>query len=160
MRVNLAATAGAALLAAVSHVRHPAQVVVSIAASSAFLALLTRRGQFTGSDWFTVRVLLAGNLLVFAVSYAHQLGVTLAVSAALFGLAVLVVAIWARLSSDERRSETDEERHVAVKQQSARPSAAAARHHDDGRRWSNGRHSELSSRREPRASTRIRSSKR
>jgi hypothetical protein len=96
MRVNMAAAVGAAigaLLAAVGDAEHPAQVVVTLAASSAFLALLTRRGQVRQSDWFTVRVLLAGNLVVFWISYAHAL----AASAALLGLALLVVAIWARI---------------------------------------------------------------
>lgn len=100
MRVNVAAMTGAAiaaLLAAVGQAEHPAQVVVTLAASFAFLALLTRRGRVTQSDWFTVRVLLAGNLVVFGISYADQLGVALAVSAAVLGLALLVVAIWARM---------------------------------------------------------------
>jgi hypothetical protein len=82
MRVNVAAAAGAAtavLLAAVGHAEHPAQVVVTLAASFAFLALLTRRGRVAQSDWFTVRVLLAGNLVVFGISYARRLGVALAV---------------------------------------------------------------------------------
>jgi hypothetical protein len=61
MRVNIAAAVGAAialLLAAVGHAAQPAQVVVTLAASFAFLALLTRRGRVAQSDWFTVRVLL------------------------------------------------------------------------------------------------------
>ena len=106
MRVNMAAAAGAAiaaLLAAVGHAQHPAQVVVTIAASCAFLALLTRRRQATPSDWFTVRLLLAGNLVVFGVSDEHQLGVALAVTAIVSGLALLVVAIWARVLQQRRR---------------------------------------------------------
>jgi hypothetical protein len=107
MRVNVAAAAGAAIaavLAALSHAPHPAQVVVSIAASCAFLALLTQRGQIARSDWFTVRVLLAGNLVVFGVSfsYAQQLGVVLAVSAVLLRLLLLVIAIRARRAAKAR----------------------------------------------------------
>jgi len=100
MRVNVAAAVGAAvalLLAAVGHAEHPAQVVVTLAASFALLALLTRRGSVAQSDWFTVRVLLAGNLVVFGISSAHQLGLILAGSAAVLGLALLVVAIWVRI---------------------------------------------------------------
>ena len=76
MRVNLAAAssaAAAALLAAVGHAQHPAQVVVSIAAAFSFLAVLPRRGPATRSEWLTVRLLLAGNLIVFGVSYEHHL---------------------------------------------------------------------------------------
>jgi hypothetical protein len=100
MGVNIAAAVGAAialLLAAVGHAAQPAQVVVTLAASFAFLALLTRRGRVAQSDWFTVRVLLAGNLVVFAISNAQQLGPILAISVAVLGLALLVVAIWARM---------------------------------------------------------------
>jgi hypothetical protein len=106
MRVNLAAAAGAAiatLLATVSHTPHPAQVVVSLAASCAFLALLTRRGQVTRSDWFTVRLLLAGNLIVFGIASRYELGVGLALPAILSGLALLGVAIWARVIEQKRR---------------------------------------------------------
>jgi hypothetical protein len=100
MRVNIAAAVGAAialLLAAVGHAAQRAQVVVTLAGSFAFLALLTRRGRVAQSDWFTVRVLLAGNLVVFAISNAQQLGPILAISVAGLGLALLVVAIWARM---------------------------------------------------------------
>jgi drug/metabolite transporter (DMT)-like permease len=100
MRVNVAAAAGAAiaaLLAALGHAKHPAQVVVTIPASCAFLALLTRRRQVTRSDWFTVRLLLAGNLVVLGASDEHQLGVPLAATAILSGLALLLVAIRARI---------------------------------------------------------------
>ena len=106
MRVNMAAAAGAAiaaLLAAVGHAKHPAQVVVTLAASCAFLALLTRRRQATPSDWFTVRLLLAGNLVVIGISEEHQLGIALAATAILSGLALLVVAIRAHVLQQRRR---------------------------------------------------------
>ena len=106
MRVNIAAALGAtlgALLAAVGHAQHPAQVVVTLAASCAFLALLTRRVRATRSDWFTVRLLLAGNLVVFGVSEEHQLGVAPAVTAIVSGLALLIVAIWARVLQQRAR---------------------------------------------------------
>ena len=106
MRVNVAAAAGAAiaaLLAAIGHAQHPAQVVVTIAASCAFLALLTQRRQAMPSDWFTVRLLLAGNLVVFGVSDEHQLGIALAATAILSGLALLLVAIWACVLQQRRR---------------------------------------------------------
>lgn len=106
MRVNVAAAAGAAiaaLLAAVGHAKHPPQVVVTLAASCAFLALLTRRRQVTRSDWFTVRLLLAGNLVVFGVSDEHQLGIALAATAIVSGLALLLVAIRARVLQQKRR---------------------------------------------------------
>ena len=106
MRVNAAAAAGAAtaaLLAAVSHPPYPAQVVVSVAAACAFLAVLTRRGQATRSEWLTVRLLLAGNLIVFGISYEHHLGIVLAAPAILSGLALLIVAIWAHTLEHIRR---------------------------------------------------------
>jgi hypothetical protein len=106
MRVNMAAAAGAAiaaLLAAVGHANHPAQAVVTLAAGCAFLALLTQRRQATPSDWFTVRLLLAGNLVVFGVSDEHQLGIALAVTAILSGLALLLVAIWARVLQQRKQ---------------------------------------------------------
>ena len=106
MRVNTAAAAGAAiaaLLAAAGHAQYPAQVVVSVAAAGAFLAVLTRRGQATRSEWFTVRLLLAGNLIVFGVSYEHHLGIALAAPAILSGLALLIVAIWAHTLEHRRR---------------------------------------------------------
>jgi hypothetical protein len=71
----------------------PAQVVVTVAASCAFLALLTRRGQVTPADWFTVRVLLAGNLVVFGISNAHRLGAALVVPVVLSGVLLLILAI-------------------------------------------------------------------
>lgn len=106
MRVNLATAASAAiaaLLAAAGHAQHPAQVVISVAAGCAFLAVLSRRGQAARSEWFTVRVLLAGNLVVFGVSYAHQLGVALAVPAILSGLALLIGATWTHVLEHRRR---------------------------------------------------------
>ena len=104
--MNIAAALGGALgafLAAAGHAQHPAQVVVTLAASFAFFALLTQRVRATRSDWFTVRLLLAGNLVYYGITSEHQLGVVLAMPAILSGLALLVVAIWARLLSHRRR---------------------------------------------------------
>ena len=98
-----ASAAIAALLAAVSHPQYPAQVVVSVAAACAFLAVLTRRGQATPSEWLTVRLLLAGNLIVFGISYEHHLGIALAAPTILSGLALLIVAIWAHTLEHIRR---------------------------------------------------------
>jgi predicted membrane channel-forming protein YqfA (hemolysin III family) len=93
VRVNATAVVGAGLgvvLAAVAHARHPAQVVVALAAGLAFLAILTRGRDGAASDWFTVRLLLAGNLVVFAIGNAHSLGsaavVLLVVSGALLAV--------------------------------------------------------------------------
>lgn len=82
------------------------------------------RAQIARSDWFTVRVLLAGNLVVFGVSYALQLGVVLAVSAVLLGLLLLVIAIRARVL--ERRMQGPKQRGspATVKQESALSPAA------------------------------------
>ena len=107
MRVNLAAAGGAAaaaVLSAIGHAQHPAQVVVSIAAAAAFLAVLTRRGTAEPTEWLTVRLLLAGNLIVFGVSYEHHLGIALAVPAILSGLALLITAVWARLLQRKRQT--------------------------------------------------------
>jgi hypothetical protein len=107
MRVNLAAAgsaAVAALLCAVGHAQHPAQVVVSLAAAAAFLAVLTRRGTAEPTEWLTVRILLAGNLIVFGVSYERHLGLALAVPAILSGLALLIAAVWARLLQHRRQT--------------------------------------------------------
>jgi hypothetical protein len=84
--------AGATVLAAVGDAKHPARVVVTIAAACAFGAVLTRGRQAVPADWFTVQVLLAGNLVVFGISNAHQLGVGLAASVALAGVLLLVAA--------------------------------------------------------------------
>jgi ABC-type spermidine/putrescine transport system permease subunit I len=100
MRVNVAAAAGAALgtlLAAAGDATHPAQIVVMIAAGCAFLAVLSRGRQAAPSDWFTVQVLLAGNLVVFGISNADRLGMALAVSVVLVGVVLLVAAAWMRV---------------------------------------------------------------
>ena len=77
LRVNAMAAVGAGvglLLAAAAHAKHPAQVVVSLAAGCSFLAILSSGRRGAPADWFTVRLLLAGNLVVFGVSSAHDLG--------------------------------------------------------------------------------------
>jgi hypothetical protein len=106
MRVNVAAAASAAaaaLLAAIGHANYPAQVVVSIAAAGAFLALLTRPGGASRSEWLTVRLLLAGNLIVFGASYEDHLGSALAATAILSGLGLLIAAICAYLPGRRKR---------------------------------------------------------
>jgi hypothetical protein len=79
------------LLAAAAHAKHPAQVVVSLAAGCSFLAILSSGRKGAPADWFTVRLLLAGNLVVFGISSAHELGdamvVLLVVSGALLATA-------------------------------------------------------------------------
>lgn len=97
MRVNGAAAAGAILatvLAVVGDAAHPAQVVVSIAAACAVIAVWSLGRRAAPRDWFTVQVLLAGNLMVFGISDLHQLGVALAVLVVLAGVLLLVAAIW------------------------------------------------------------------
>jgi len=82
LRVNAMAVAGAGvglLLAAAGQAKHPAQVVVSLAAGCSFLAILSSGRKGTPADWFTVRLLLAGNLAVFGISSAHDLGDAMAV---------------------------------------------------------------------------------
>jgi hypothetical protein len=97
MRVNAAAAAGAilaTLLAVVGNAAHPAQVVVSVAAAGAFLGVLSLRRRAAPGDWLTVQVLLAGNLVVFGVSEAHQLGAVLTTLVVLAGVLLLAAAIW------------------------------------------------------------------
>lgn len=72
MRVNAAAAAGAilaTLLAVVGNAAHPAQV----AAGGAFLGVLSLGRRAAPGGWLTVQMLLAGNLVVFGISDAHQL---------------------------------------------------------------------------------------
>jgi hypothetical protein len=100
MRVNVAALGGAAiatLLAGVARAPYPAQLVTTTAAGCAFLALLTGPGRPSSSDWFKVRVLLAINLVVFGVSYAHKLSAVLAAIAVLLGLSLLALTVGARV---------------------------------------------------------------
>jgi len=97
MRVNLSAAGGAMLatvLAVVGDAAHPAQLVVTIAAAAAFLALLSRGRRAAPGDWFTVQVLLAGNLVVFGIGDAHQLGAAPAALIVLLGVLLLVAAVW------------------------------------------------------------------
>jgi hypothetical protein len=95
-----AAVGGAAiatLAAAVARAPYPAQFVTSSAAGCAFLALLIRPGRPSSSDWFKVRVLLATNLVVFGVSYAHELSLALAATAVAPGVLLLAVTVRAHL---------------------------------------------------------------
>jgi len=97
MRVNAAAAAAAilaTLLAVVGNAAHPAQVVVSVAAAGAFLAVLSLGRRAAPGDWLTVQMLLAGNLVVFGISDAHQLGAVLTTLVVLAGVLLLVAAIW------------------------------------------------------------------
>ena len=97
MRVNVAAAAGAVLatvLAVVGDAVHPAQVVVSIAAAAAFLAVLGRGGRAAPGDWFTVQALLAGNLIVFGISDSHELGDAVALLVVVAGVLLVLATIW------------------------------------------------------------------
>jgi hypothetical protein len=107
MQVNVSVAAGAVIaasLAVVADTRHPVQFVMMSAAGCAFLAVLARRGSVTRSEWCLLRVLLAGNLLVFGLSYEHQLGLALAVPAILSGAVLLAIAIGARVGGSTRRT--------------------------------------------------------
>ncbi|HUA47682.1 MAG TPA: hypothetical protein VMA77_20765 [Solirubrobacteraceae bacterium] len=96
MRVTVAAVSGAAiatLLAGVARAPYPAQFVTTTAAGCAFLALLVGPGRPSASDWFVVRVLLAVNLVVFGISYAHKLSLALAAITVSLGLSLLALTI-------------------------------------------------------------------
>lgn len=92
-----AAAAAAVVLAAASNAKEPAQLVVAVAAGSAFVALLTRARQATPSDWLTVRLLLAGNLIVFGVGNRHELGTALAMIVVVNGILLTAAAIRAHV---------------------------------------------------------------
>jgi hypothetical protein len=57
------------------------------------------------TEWFTVRVLLAGNLVVFGIGNAHRLGMSIAVLVVPTGMVLLVAAAWfyARSPGGRRR---------------------------------------------------------
>ncbi len=100
MRVNLAAAFGAIAglwLALAGSARHPAQVVVALAAGCAFLGVVSLRGRPSAADWFTVRLLLAANIAVFGISEKGSIGLPVAIL--LVALAVLMIAasLWMRL---------------------------------------------------------------
>jgi hypothetical protein len=100
MRVSIAAVGGATiaiLLAALGGASHPAQFVFTTAAGCAFLALLTRPTKPSPTDWFTVRALLAVNLIVFGISYAHKLTVPVAAIPVFIGLSLLALTIRTRV---------------------------------------------------------------
>jgi hypothetical protein len=100
MRVTVAAVSGAAiatLLATLGSAAYPAQVVTTTAAGCAFLALLVRPGKPSSSDWFKVRVLLAVNLVVFGISYAHKLSLPLAAVTISLGFSLLALTVRARV---------------------------------------------------------------
>ena len=99
--VRAASVAGAvvaALVAGLGSAPYPAQAIVASAASCAVLAVLLRATDASRSDWFTVRVLLALNLIVFGISYAHRLDLALSVAAVAFGLLLLSLTIRAELT--------------------------------------------------------------
>jgi hypothetical protein len=99
VRVNAAAAGGAivaTVLAVLGNAAHPAQVVVTCAAAAAFAAVLSRGRRALPGDWFTVQLLLAGNLVVFGISDRHQLGVAVATVVVASGIVLVVVAIWMR----------------------------------------------------------------
>jgi hypothetical protein len=101
MLVNSAAVGAAAVAALVVFLvgaQQPAQVIVGAAAAAAFLAVLLqgRRSRMTG--WYTVRLLLAGNLVVLGIGSFRSLGALLAAVAILSGslLAALALISYAR----------------------------------------------------------------
>lgn len=94
VRVNATAVVAAvfaAVLAVVGHAERPAQVVVALAAGGAFLAARSKGPDATSSNWFTVRLLLAGNLIVFGVGNTQSLGAFLAAIIVLIGVLFAVV---------------------------------------------------------------------
>ena len=96
MLVNAAAATGAAaaaVLVTLASAPQPAQVIVSTAAGAAFLAILLQGRHARTADWFTVRVLLAGNLLVFGIADARRVGALLATLAILSGSVLVIVAL-------------------------------------------------------------------
>ena len=100
MRITVAAVSGATiatLLAVVARAPYPAQFVTTTAAGCAFLALLLRPRRPSSSDWFKVRFLLAVNLVVFGISYAHRLSLALAAITVSLGLALLALTVRARM---------------------------------------------------------------
>jgi hypothetical protein len=109
MRVNAAAVAAGALgvlLVSARHPHHPAQVVVALAAGGAFLAALSRGREVALADWLTVRLLLAGNLVVFGVSNAHHLSDPLAALSVLCGVVLAAAATVLHLRRQgERKSD-------------------------------------------------------
>jgi hypothetical protein len=106
MRVNAAAVVAAtlaAILAVVGHAKYPAQVVVALAAGGAFLAAQSKGRHATPSDWLTVRLLLAGNLIVFATGNANSLGSLLAATIILAGVLLAAAATHAYLRAGRGR---------------------------------------------------------
>jgi hypothetical protein len=86
---RVAGAAIAALLAELGNAPYPAQLIVTAAASCAFLAVLIRPTKSSPSDWFTVRALLALNLIVFGISYGHRLHLAIAATTIVLGLSLL-----------------------------------------------------------------------
>lgn len=96
MFVNVAAVTGAGIagvLVALAGAPQPAQVIVSTAAGAAFLAILLQGRRARMADWFTVRLLLAGNLLVFGIANFARVGALLATFAILSGGVLVIVAL-------------------------------------------------------------------
>ena len=97
VRVRTAAIASAiaaAGLAIAGHAAHPAQVVLAVAAACSFLALLRARRRPSAADWFVVRALLAGDLALFGISEANQLGTPVAAFAVISGVALASTATY------------------------------------------------------------------
>jgi hypothetical protein len=100
VRVSAAAVGAAALavtLVALGDAKHPALVVVALAAGGAFLATQSKGRNATPSDWFTARLLLAGNLVVFGVTSADGLGDFLAAVLVLLGVLLAAAATHQRV---------------------------------------------------------------
>ena len=108
MRVTAAAVGSAIVatgLVATVHAAHPAQFVMSTAAGLAFLTALGRRSKPSRSDWLTVRLLLAANLVVFGISEAQELGAAVAAATILSGVTLAATAVRSYLAraTAERR---------------------------------------------------------
>ena len=107
MRVNFAVALGALaglIGALVGSAQHPAQVVVGVAAGSGSLAVLSLREGATAVDWFTVRLLLAGNIVVFAISNNGSLGWVLTVLLLLNAVPLLGASLWSTVAARGRRA--------------------------------------------------------
>ncbi len=106
--MSTAAVAGACVavvLVAATGAAHPAQVVVAVSAGCAFVVVLRLGRKARLVDWLTVRLLLAGNLVVFGVGNFHQLGVLLGGFAVVSGALLIATAVGSYVRQRERRDD-------------------------------------------------------
>lgn len=105
LRVNMAAVAGAditVVVVAVAGAAHPVQAVVAVSAGCAFLAVLRQGPEARLADWFTMGLLLAGNLVVFGVGNFDRLGVLLGAFAVASGVLLIATVLGAYLRQRDR----------------------------------------------------------